>query len=177
MQRIVLLNVRLIVQNYQRRKKLEKHVPIYDHKKSEAKNKSYHKRRIKIDSVEDIILRRVLLRKKNKCTLAVFMFVYIDHLKKTFSTREEKFNENGVTNLQISLETILFEMVRTYIKSLVFWKLAIVVNILKPLLAKRFILFLRSNLIKTYVWVVCRSVCTADCRAAHHVEDENYEWL
>ena len=38
---------------------------------------------------------------------------------------------------------------------------------------KRFILFLRSNLIKTYVWVVCRSVCTADCRAAHHVEDEN----
>ena len=60
MQRIVLLNVRL-----------EKHVPMYDHKKNEAKkkvkkNKSYHKRRIKIDSVEDIILRRVLLRKKRQ---------------------------------------------------------------------------------------------------------------
>ena len=36
------------------------------------------------------------------------MFVYIDHLKKTLSTREKKFDENGVTNLQISLETILF---------------------------------------------------------------------
>ena len=87
MQRIVLLNVRLIVQNYQSRNFLEKHGPMYDprHKKSEAKkrekkNKSNHKRRIKIDSVEYIILRRVLLRKKDKCTLAVFMFVYIGHL-------------------------------------------------------------------------------------------------
>ena len=68
MQRIVLLNVRLIVQNYQSRKFLEKHGPMYDprHKKSEVKkrekkNKSNHKRRIKIDSVEYIILRRVLL--------------------------------------------------------------------------------------------------------------------
>ena len=85
MQRIVLLNVRLIVQNYQSRDVLEKHGPMYDpkHKKSEAekremKNKSNHKRRIKIDSVEYIILRRVLLQKK--CTLAVFMFVYIGHL-------------------------------------------------------------------------------------------------
>ena len=73
MQRIVLLNVRLIVQNYQSRKFLEKHGPMYDprHKKSEAKkrekkNKNNHKRRIKIDSVEYIILRRVLLRRKRQ---------------------------------------------------------------------------------------------------------------
>ena len=49
------------------------------------------------------------------------MFVYIGHLYwQTLSTREKKFDENGVTNLQISLETILFEMVRTYINILVF---------------------------------------------------------
>ena len=71
---------------------------MYDsrHKKSEAKkiekkNKSNHKRRIKIDCIEYIILRRVLLRKKDKCTLAVFMFVDIGHLYKTLSTREKKF--------------------------------------------------------------------------------------
>ena len=67
MQRIVLLNVRLIVQNYQSRNVLEKHGSMYDprHKKSEVKKrekkkKSNHKRRIKIDSVEYIILKRVL---------------------------------------------------------------------------------------------------------------------
>ena len=37
------------------------------------------------------------------------MAVYIGDLKET-STREKKFDENGATNLQISLETILFEM-------------------------------------------------------------------
>ena len=73
LQRIVLLNVRFIIQNYQSRIFLEKHGPIYDarYKKSEAKkrekkNESNHKRRIKIDSVEYIILRRVLLRKKRQ---------------------------------------------------------------------------------------------------------------
>ena len=44
------------------------------------------------------------------------MAVYIGDLKET-STREKRFDENGATNLQISLETILFEMVWTYIKN------------------------------------------------------------
>ena len=45
MQRIVLLNVRLIVQNYQSRNVLEKHGPMYDprHKKSEVKKKRKEK--------------------------------------------------------------------------------------------------------------------------------------
>ena len=54
---------------------------MYDprHKKSEAnkrgkKNKSNHKRRIKIDSVEYIILRRVLLRKKRQMYAS---FIYV----------------------------------------------------------------------------------------------------
>ena len=38
------------------------------------------------------------------------MAVYVGDVKET-STREKKFGENGATNLQISLETILFEMV------------------------------------------------------------------
>ena len=79
------------------------------------------------------------------------MAVYIGDLKKTL-TREKKFDENGATNLHISLETILFEMVWTYIKTLVFWNLDSAAN-MKPLLAKRFVLFLRWNLIKSYVWV------------------------
>ena len=67
MQRIVLLNVRLIVQNCQSRKIFEKHGPMFDprHQKSEAKKRE-KKRRIKIYSVEYIILRRVLLRKKRQ---------------------------------------------------------------------------------------------------------------
>ena len=50
----------------------------------------------------------------------------------------------------MSLETILFEMVRTYIKFLSFGSWPSRLNILKPMLTKKFILFLRSNLIKTY---------------------------
>ena len=48
MQRIVLLNVRLIVQNYQSRNFLEKHGPMYDprHKKSEVKKKRKRKTKI-----------------------------------------------------------------------------------------------------------------------------------
>ena len=91
-------------------------------KKRENKNKSNHKRRIKIDSVEYIILRRVLRREKRQMYASC---IYVC-LHWPSPTREKKFDENGVTNLQISLETILFEMVRTYIKILVFWKLAIV---------------------------------------------------
>ena len=47
MQRIVILNVRLIVQNYQSRIFLEKHGAMYDprHKKSEAKKE---KRKTKV---------------------------------------------------------------------------------------------------------------------------------
>ena len=101
------------------------------------------------------------------------MAVYIGDLKET-STREKKFDENGATNLQISLETILFEMVWTYIKTLVFWNLDSAAN-MKPLLAKRFVLFLRWNLIKSYVWVVCRSICTTDSGAVHHLQNQIYE--
>ena len=96
-----------------------------------------------------------------------------------FNKREkvwrQKFDENGATNLQISLETILFEMVWTYIKTLVFWNLDSTANIMKPLLAKRFVLFLRWNLIKSYVWVVCRSICTTDSGAVHHLQNQIYE--
>ena len=102
------------------------------------------------------------------------MSVYIGHLKKTLSTREKKFDENGVTNLQISLETILFEMVRTYYKNSCLLEAGHRGEHFEDIACERFILFLRSSLIKTYVWVVCRSVCTADCRAAHHVEDEKF---
>ena len=100
---------------------------MYDprHKKSEAKkrekkNKSNHKRRIKIDSVEYIILRRVLLMYAS----CIYVCLHWPSLE-NFINKREKVRRNGVTNLQISLETILFEMVRTYIKILVFWKLAI----------------------------------------------------
>ena len=95
MQRIVLLNVRLIIQNYQSRKILEKHGPMYRHKKSEAKKKekrktSNHKRRIKIDSVEDIILRRVLLREKRQMYAScIYVCLHWPSLENFINKREK----------------------------------------------------------------------------------------
>ena len=66
-------------------------------------------------------------------------------------------------------------MIGADIKTVVFWKLSITMNIYQPLLAERFIFLFRRNLIKTYINIICRSICTTDSGAAHHLQNQIYE--
>ena len=81
-----------------------------------------------------------------------------------------------IIHLQISFEAIFFKMIGADIKTVVFWKLSITTNIYQPLLAERFIFLFRRNLIKTYVNIICRYICTTDSGgAAHHLQNQIYE--
>ena len=67
-------------------------------------------------------------------------------------------------------------MIGADIKTVVFWKLSITTNIYQPLLAQRFIFLFRRNLIKSYVNISCRSICTTDSGgAAYHLQNQIYE--
>ena len=120
MQRIVLLNVRLIVQNCQSRIFLENTFQKSEAKKREKKNKSNHKRRIKIDSVEYIILRRVFLRKKRqRYASCIYVCLHWPSLENFINKREKVRRKWSYYNLQISLlKTMLKTMLKTKIYEL-----------------------------------------------------------